>query len=112
MGLDEIFAASNLSRERVGNRAMFLFQPFEPAASAPAPEEMRWVVMKGAEVRMFQPYALVVEISKTLSGHLVKVMYDEGVYGKEDAQGIAGEVVGIVEEMMERGSEVGVEELL
>ncbi len=112
VGLDEIYTASNLSREQFGNRAMFLFQPFEPAATSPAPDDMRWVVMKGAEVRMYQPYALVVEISRTLSGHLVKVMYDEGVYGKEDAEGIAEEIVEIVEEMTERGGEVAVEKFL
>lgn len=49
---------------------------------------------------MYQPYALVVEISKTVDrGHLVKVMFDE-VLSEGDAEGFAGELVGIVEEMV------------
>ena len=91
LGLDTIYAAAQIPRNEYGNRALFLFQPFEPAVARPAPDEMRWVVMKGAEVRMFQSYALVVEISKTLDGHLVKVMYDEDVFTERDAETAARE---------------------
>lgn len=117
VGLDDIYDAANISRTEYGNRALFLFQPFEPAAAIAAPppkDTMKWVVMKGSEVRMYQPYALVMEVSRMLSGHLVKVMFDEGVYGRERAQGVAREVVGVVEAMvgLGEGGEIGVEEFL
>ena len=109
--IDAIYDAAKISRKEFGNRALFLFQPFEPAASAPAKDEMRWVVMKGSEVRMYQPYALVVEISKTLSGHLLKVMYDDEVFSKADAENIATEYNEMMEKMV-AGPEVKVHELL
>lgn len=115
ISLDDIYDAANISRTEYGNRALFLFQPFEPAAAAPPPKDtMKWVVMKGSEVRMYQPYGLVMEVSRTVSGHLIKVMFDEGTYGREGAQGVAREVVGVVEAMvgLGEGREVGVEEFL
>lgn len=100
VGIDTIYDAAKINRKVLGNRALFLFQPFEPAASAPAESEMRWVVMKGSEVRMYQPYALVVEISKTVDGYQVKVMYDEGVFLKADAERIAMEQIEMMEKMV------------
>lgn len=103
VGLDAIYDAAKINRKDFGNRALFLFQPFEPAASAPAEDEMRWVVMKGSQVRMYQPYALVVEISKTMGGYLVKIMYDESVFVKADAERIAREQVEMMEEIVKAG---------
>lgn len=100
MGLDTIYDAAKISRREYRNRAMFLFQSFEPSAAGPAADEMQWVVMEGAEVRKYRPYALVVEISRTISGHLVKIMYDENVFTKPDTERIAVEQVEQVEEMM------------
>ena len=100
LGLDDVYAAAGLSRASHGNRALFLYQPFEPAPPAPQEDTMKYIVMKGSEVRMYQPYALVVEISRTLSGHLVKVMYDEGYYGEEEARVVAADVVAVVEAMV------------
>lgn len=118
VGLDSIYAAAGISRQEHGNRALFLFQPFEPApATAESVEggDMRFVVMKGSEVRMYQPYALVVEVSRTVSGHLVKIMFDEVVYEKCDAERIGDEIVGIVEKLVEIGTkaeETGVDAFL
>ena len=103
VGIDSIYEAAKISRKDFGNRALFLFQPFEPAASAPAEDEMQWVVMKGSQVRMYQPYALVVEISRTVRGYLVKIMYDESVFVKGDAEKIATEQVEMVGKMVEAG---------
>ena len=111
VGLDAIYGAANVSRSQHGNRILFLFQPFEPT-TGPAPEEMQWVVMKLSEVRMYQPYALVVEISKTLSGYKLKIMYDEVTYTKADAQKIGAEHVEIVEKMRGVDPEVSLEEFL
>ena len=110
--IDSIYDSVKISRQQHGNRAMFLFQPFEPAKSEPAPDEMQWVVMKGSEVRMYQPYALVVEVSKAVSGHLVKVMYDQYVFSKLQAEEIAAKQIKIVEDMIRAGPDVRLRELL
>lgn len=54
---------------------------------------------------MYQPYAAVVEVSRTVSGHLVKIVFDEVVYEKSDAERIGEEIVGIVERLVETGAE-------
>lgn len=108
LSLDDIFAAAKLDRGTSSNRTLFLFQPFDPAVKKPDEETMQFIVLKGAQVRMFQPYALVVEVSKTVEGHMVKVMYDEGCYSGEGARHVAREMVEIVERMVERlGGEGG-----
>ena len=68
--------------------------------------------MKGAQVRMYQPYALVVEASRTVNGHLVKVQYDDEVFTQDDAKRIAAEVQGILEQMVQDGEGVDIEELI
>ena len=103
VGINSIYEAAKISRKDLGNRALFLFQPFEPAASAPAEDEMQWVVMKGSQVRMYQPYALVVEISKTVRGYLVKIMYDESTFVKANAENIATEQIEMIGKMVEAG---------
>ena len=99
-GLDAIYDAAKIDRKQLGNRALFLFQPFEPAAPGAADDVMQWIVMKGSQVRMYQPYALVVEISKTLRGYLVKIMYDESVFDKTAAEKIAEEQIEMMEKMV------------
>ena len=112
VGLDAIYNAAKIDRKQFGNRALFLFQPFEPAAPGAADDVMHWVVMKGSQVRMYQPYALVVEISKTLRGHLVKIMYDESVFVKAAAERIAEEQIEMMEKMVMTRPETKVGEFL
>ncbi|KAL8961181.1 MAG: hypothetical protein Q9183_005347, partial [Haloplaca sp. 2 TL-2023] len=116
LSLSNIYRAAKLDRRTSSNRTLFLFQPFDPSAKKPDEETMQFIVLKGAQVRMYQPYALVVEVSRTVEGHLLKVMYDEGYYSATGAQAVGQEVVGIVEKMVERiggeGADVGAEEFL
>ncbi|KAB5560112.1 hypothetical protein GE09DRAFT_1030878 [Coniochaeta sp. 2T2.1] len=114
VGLDEIYAACGLERRRYGNSVLFLSQPFEPEDGATKADK-RWMVMAKSKVRMFQPYALVVEVAKAVGGkHVLKVMYDEGMFGREFALGVVTEVGDIVRKMVEGGEKgVGrVEEIL
>lgn len=104
VGLESIYHAADRSRTEYGNRVLFLFQPFEPA-SGPPKEEMRWIVMAQSEVRMYQPYGLVIEVSKVLKGHKVKVMYDETLFSKKDAKDFAAEIVGLVDEIVKDGGD-------
>ena len=106
VGLESIYRAAGQFRAESGNRVLFLFQPFEPGRGPPS-EEMRWIVLAQSEVRMYQPYALVVEVSKTVKGHKIKVMYDETLFSKIDAEGCAAEILKLVDEIVEdRGGEV------
>ncbi|KAH7028569.1 hypothetical protein B0J12DRAFT_768952 [Macrophomina phaseolina] len=105
VGLDEIYGAAGLERKEVGNRALFLFQPFEPAAQG-AGDDGRWLVMAKSRVRMFQPYGLVVEVAKALGdAHRLVVMYDEGIFTEERATGIAAEISELVEIFAEQGED-------
>lgn len=107
VGLDEIYAAAGVARAEVGNRTLFLFQPFEPVGGG-ADEATRWVVMAKSRVRMFQPYGLVVEVAKAVGeGHRLAVMYDEGIFTEERARGIAAEIAEIVEVFAEHGEDGG-----
>ncbi|KAK0515361.1 hypothetical protein JMJ35_002740 [Cladonia borealis] len=112
VNIQAIYDAVKIDRNEYGNRTLFLFQPFEPTASGSKEDKMQWVVMKGSQVRMYQPYALVVEISKSLHGHLIKVMYDENCYMKAEAENIATEQVKIVERMIELGSDISIQAFL
>ncbi|EME85211.1 uncharacterized protein MYCFIDRAFT_135309 [Pseudocercospora fijiensis CIRAD86] len=103
VGLDDIYRAAGLDRHAFGNRTLFLFQPFEPAG---APDERRWLVLAKSRVRMYQPYALVVEVAKAVEGrHKLAVMYDETVFSHERAREIAEEIRGIVEGFAVGGGE-------
>ncbi|KAL8981330.1 MAG: hypothetical protein Q9205_003849 [Flavoplaca limonia] len=98
LSLDNIFAAAKLDRGTSSKRTLFLFQPFDPAAKKPDEETMQFIVLKGAQVRMFQPYGPVMEVSGTIEGHLVKFMYDEGRYSGEGTRNVARGVVGMRKE--------------
>ncbi|KAL7786731.1 hypothetical protein V8C37DRAFT_419449 [Trichoderma ceciliae] len=102
VGLDEIYKAAEVSRDRDGNQVLFLFQPFEPTAKGDPSAKNRWLVMAQSKVRMFQPYALVVEVMKALGDrHVLKVMYDDRLYDREGVEKIADEISAIVDEMVD-----------
>ncbi|KAJ3943183.1 uncharacterized protein N0V96_007418 [Colletotrichum fioriniae] len=98
VGLDDIYSIAGLSRETHGNRILFLSQPFEPAAKDDPNGRYRWLVMAKSKVLMYQPYALVVEVSKSLGDrHILKVMYDDTILDLVVAESIADCIVALVE---------------
>lgn len=93
VGLQEIYAAAGLSPRTAQNHCLFLYQPFEPSANGAKEDVTRWLVMAKSEVRMYQPYALVVEVAKALNNeHRLTVMYDPNTFTSADAEGIAHEI--------------------
>jgi hypothetical protein len=106
VGLQEIYDAVDLSRGLHGNKTLFLFQPFEAVpAGGHRDSDMSWVYMAGSEVKMEQPYGLVCEIFKTLTGFKIKFTIDERVLSRNDAVMGAGEVWDILREMVKDGEE-------
>ncbi|KAE8373931.1 hypothetical protein BDV26DRAFT_54415 [Aspergillus bertholletiae] len=100
VGLHEIFNAAGLSRITASNRCLFLYQPFEPAANSEESESDRWLVMAKSKVRMYQPYALVVEVAKALNNrNRLTVMYDTDVFKEEGAHQIASEIASLVDQI-------------
>ncbi|KAL5358058.1 hypothetical protein BJX96DRAFT_173097 [Aspergillus floccosus] len=98
VGLQEIFAAAGLSPRTAKNHCLFLYQPFEPSANGANEDATRWLVMAKSQVRMYQPYALVVEVAKALNHeHRLTVMYDADVFTSADAEGIAKEIARLTE---------------
>ncbi|KAF2490825.1 acetyl-CoA synthetase-like protein, partial [Lophium mytilinum] len=84
VGLDDIYAAANVSRKDTGNQILFLSQPFDIAAKDDPNAAFRWLVLAESKVRMDQPYALVVELSKAPGNqHKITVMYDQNVISEE-----------------------------
>jgi hypothetical protein len=112
--LTEIYRATGLERRTKENRALFLFQPFEPApqqangVKRQVEEDMRWVYMAGSEVRMDQPYGLVCEVAKTLNGHRIKFLIDERVFSAEEAKKGVEEVCEILTKMVSGDGSVNV----
>ncbi|GKT45446.1 nonribosomal peptide synthase sidE [Colletotrichum spaethianum] len=106
VGLDDIYRVTGLSREAYGNRVLFLSQPFEPAAKDDPNGRYRWLVMAKSKVRMYQPYALVIEVSKSLGErHILKIMYDNTVFDLAVAERIADditELVGVLADMSKK----------
>ncbi|KAJ3541872.1 hypothetical protein NM208_g4404 [Fusarium decemcellulare] len=97
VGLDSIYQAVGVSRQTHGNRILFLSQPFEPAAQDDPDGKYRWLVMAKSKVRMYQPYALVVEVSKSLGDrHVLKVMYDDTLFGLDTVETIADDITALV----------------
>lgn len=89
LGLQDIYAAAGLDRDLVGNRVLFLFQPFE-LDTGPRPIEMRWVVLAESKSHMPQAYALVEEIHKTDDGgYKLDLKYDDSVYSACEVDGMA-----------------------
>jgi amino acid adenylation domain-containing protein len=110
--LDTIFAAAGHSSIEFRNRSLFLFQPFEPSSGAAPEDAVQWVVMKGSKVRMYQPYALVMEISKTMRGYLMKVMFDESAMSETDAASIGCEMERIVQQIVGADGSAQVDSIL
>lgn len=98
LSLEDVFASAGLPRD-FRNKVLFLFQPFEPALPQPGPAKMKWLAMKGAQIRMYQPYVLVVEFAKNRTGHALKLMYDDKVFQKQDAEIFSQEICRIVDRM-------------
>ncbi|KAK5998071.1 Nonribosomal peptide synthase sidE [Cladobotryum mycophilum] len=89
VGIEDICEANGVTREDCGNRALFLFQPFEPAAPGAAQvQTQKWVVMAKSQVTMPQPYAIVFEVMKTAdpNGYKLKFAYDNTVWTKEEVE--------------------------
>lgn len=96
IGLDEIYSAAGISRQAAGNRSLFLFQPFEPTTNQS--EHLRWLIMAKSQVRMFQPYGLVVEVARALEGqHRLSVMYDQDVFNEDQATKIGEDIMYLVD---------------
>ncbi|GKT61480.1 nonribosomal peptide synthase [Colletotrichum tofieldiae] len=105
IGLDDIYRVTGLSREKYGNRVLFLSQPFEPAAKDDPNGRYRWLVMAKSKVRMYQPYALVVEVSKSLGDrHILKVMFDDTIFDMAVAEKIADDITALVGVLTDMGT--------
>ncbi|KAL0937078.1 bacitracin synthase 3 [Colletotrichum truncatum] len=101
VGLDQIFQASGLNRQEVGNRALFIYQPFEPAPKDDPNADFRWLVMAKCKVRMPTPYVLAVEVHKAAGKtHSLKISYDATVMGVKAAEKAADEIVDIIHRMI------------
>lgn len=106
VGLSDIYGAVGLEREEVGNRCLFLFQPFEPA-TGPLRREMRWVVLGLSMVSMKQGYAFVVEVHRGVEGYRIVCKFDEGVFERGEVERGVGRMVEILERFSEVKGEVG-----
>ncbi|EXK83823.1 hypothetical protein FOQG_11982 [Fusarium oxysporum f. sp. raphani 54005] len=102
VGLDDIYQTLDVSRAAHGNKVLFLSQPFDPVPLDDQTTRNRWLVMAKSKVRMYQPYALVVEVSKSFGDtSILKVMYDEKVFDHGMAEAFASEITGLVSAMMQ-----------
>ncbi|KAF5539387.1 non-ribosomal peptide synthetase [Fusarium mexicanum] len=102
VGLDDIYQTLNVVRATHGNKVLFLSQPFDPVPLEDATTRNRWLVMAKSKVRMYQPYALVVEVSKSFGDtSILKVMYDEKVFDHGLAEQFASEITGLVSAIMQ-----------
>ncbi|KAF5592231.1 non-ribosomal peptide synthetase [Fusarium pseudoanthophilum] len=102
VGLDDIYKTLDVSRAAHGNKVLFLSQPFDPVPLDDATTRNRWLVMAKSKVRMYQPYALVVEVSKSFGdSSILKVMYDENVFDHGMAEVFASEITGLVSAIMQ-----------
>lgn len=97
VGLDEIYNAAGQNRDDHGNRTMFLYQPFEPAAPAQQDvgtmDKYGYVVLSKSEVTMNQPYGLIVEVAKTTVGFVFKVMWDHRVFDEKAAMDLGENMI-------------------
>lgn len=105
VGLNDIYRAAGHPRDTHGNRILFLSQPFEPAAKDDPNGRYRWLVMAKSKVRMYQPYALVVEVSKSLDDrHVLKVMYDDKIFDLAVAEKIADDITALIGVLSDAGT--------
>jgi len=96
----QIYDACGQTRGIAANRAMFLFQPFEPVTGSV--KHMRWMVMAGSSAQMPVDYALYFEVSKTASGYKLTFKYDVEVYSSNEAGELAKSMIEILQGMMAR----------
>ncbi|KAF4946324.1 hypothetical protein FGADI_11275 [Fusarium gaditjirri] len=102
VGLDDIYQKLDVSRVAHGNKVLFLSQPLDPVPLDDETTRNRWLVMAKSKVRMYQPYALVVEVSKSFGDtSILKVMYDEKVFDHGMAEAFASEITGLVSATMQ-----------
>jgi amino acid adenylation domain-containing protein len=94
----KIYEACRETRNTAANRALFLFQPFEPVTGSV--KHMRWMVMAGSSVQMAIDYALHLEVSKTSSGYKLNLKYDTELYSPGTAKEMAETTVHLLQEMM------------
>lgn len=104
VGLDDIHAAAGLDRAQCANKILFLYPRFEPRATKTSEEEreMQFVSLALSEVRMYQPCALVVELSRMPEGkgHKVKVMHNEHCFSHKEVEIIAEQQIRLLVEAM------------
>ncbi|KAK2762401.1 nonribosomal peptide synthase [Colletotrichum kahawae] len=101
IGLDQIYEAAGLDRESVGNRVLFIYQPFDPAPSDDPNADFRWLIMAKCRVRMPAPYALVVEVHKAPEkAFALKMSYDSTVLSQDAAGATADEIVKTIEKVI------------
>lgn len=98
VSIDDIYRScgQGISREDSANQALFLFQPFEPAASSSlstsAPvvggKHQQWLVMAKSEITMPEPYAVVFEVIRTgnANRYKLKFAYDSSFWTKEEVE--------------------------
>lgn len=97
VGLDQIYQAAKMDRSQVGNRVLFIFQPFEPASPTDPEAHLRWLVMAKCKVRMPTPYALAVEVHKAPGKtHSLKLSYDRSIFAPEAAGQVADEIAEMI----------------
>jgi hypothetical protein len=70
--------------------------------------------MAKSKVRMYQPYALVVEVAKALNNrNRLTVMYDTDVFNEEGAHRIASEIGALVDQIADlSGQNVSLQQFL
>lgn len=106
VGLDDMYMAAGLNRVETGNRVLFLFQPFNPAPPVADNDpngglNFRWLVMAKSRVRMFQPYALVVEVAKAPGAvHNLTIFYDETLFERSEVETMAVETASMIERVI------------
>jgi hypothetical protein len=70
--------------------------------------------MAKSKVRMYQPYALVVEVAKALdSRNRLTIMYDTDVFSQDDAHKVASEIAALVDQIADLcGQNVSLQQFL
>ena len=84
VGLDQIYSYLEVSRQKMGSHALYLFQPFLPSLQKPSAQS--WIMMAGSDVSLTQPYGIVFETSLTHKGYRFKLYFDSRVFSPSDAQ--------------------------
>lgn len=106
VGLDDIYAAANGTRDQLRNGALYLFQPFNPPPpKQPGTKEKQgWVIMAKSEVTQPQPYGLVFEVAKTpTTAYRMKVGYDGRIFSENEAKQVGKEVHMLLENLIKDG---------